>query len=119
MVRAPVAVCSVCTTVSLSGASSCATVTVPVLHDENAYPVPGSNQVASTPPPIGTSATILPLVESIISILLLWAPMKRRCVLRSIASPAADSPGAIGHFATTSCFATSMTTISLPVSLFT
>ena len=52
--RAPRAVVSVCTTVNFAAESSWAIVVVPSPQDEKAYPVPGSNHVASTFAPIGT-----------------------------------------------------------------
>src|SRR5437667_12902732 len=71
MVFAPRSVASVCTTVSLSGASSWAIVTVPSPQELKASCVPGSNALASTPQPMGTVATTLPLVLSIIKMMVM------------------------------------------------
>src|ERR1700733_3312807 len=98
MVRAPVAVFTFSTTVYLSGESSWITVSTPSCpHEFKTYFVPGSNQVASTPAPIGTVVTTLPVSASITAIILLSHPENRRRVLVSIAMPDGSSQGARGH----------------------
>ena len=61
MVRAPRAVWSVCTTVSFSGVSSSAIVVVPSPQEAKASLVASSKAQPSTPEPIGTLPTTLPL----------------------------------------------------------
>ena len=56
-----VCVATFSTTENLSGASSCTTVSVPLCpFDANAYSVPGSNALASTPRPIAGVAITFP-----------------------------------------------------------
>src|ERR1700691_6211500 len=98
MVRAPFSVLTFSTTVYLSGESSWITVSTPSCPQEfNTYFVSGSNQVASTPSPIGTVVTTLPVSAFITAIILLSQPENRRRVLVSMAMPDGSSQGASGH----------------------
>src|SRR5207244_9066793 len=78
IVRAPRSVFKVWITVNLSGASSLAIVVVPSPHDAKASWLASSNAQPSTPAPIGTLATTLPVSVSSITIILLWQPANNR-----------------------------------------
>ena len=88
-------------------------VTVPSPQEQKASCVPSSNLVASTPCPMGTLATTLPLVLSIITISLLPQPRNSRLCAGSKAMPEGSSPGASGHVLTTLCVLVLMTATSL------
>src|SRR5262249_57582789 len=87
-----------CTTENLSGESSWTTVRVqsPPL-EVNATSSFGSNPLASTPRPIGTVVSNLPLSELTIAITLLPQPANKRWCFWSIARPEGSSHPAIGQ----------------------
>src|SRR5205807_7128405 len=77
IVRAPLCVGTLSTTLNLSGESSWTMVNVPSPFELNAKPVPGSKPLASTPLPVGNVVITFPLSESTTAISLLPPqPMK-------------------------------------------
>src|ERR1700722_11755700 len=120
MVRAPFSVVTFSTTVYLSGESSLITVSTPSCpHELKTYFVPGSNHVASTPAPIGTVVTTLPVSAFITDIILLSQPEKRRRDLASMARPDGSSHGASGHLLSTESAFESISITSLLSSMLT
>ena len=97
MVRAPSWLDTFSTTLNLFGESSRTTVRTPSPHEANARLVSESKAAASTPPPIGTVVTSLPLSASTIAIILLSQAENSRRFLPSRASPLGSEQGAKGQ----------------------
>ena len=108
--RARAIVCNVCTTVYLSGASSCTNVIDPSPFELTAIWRASSNITPSLPSPIGTVDTFAPVSELITTITLFPQTANRRLCARSIACPDGSSqPASSQRFFTVSARASNDT----------